>query len=135
MLELVLAQSLPTAHGPLTWAEVAERIGIPAMLLLFIMFAIVGGAYAVARWVVKPLLASHLAQNEAHVKFVETCGESLKTLSTAEAAEGPRLAALEVATKETQKIAVQLKGMIGKLGRGLTASDERRSADNGSKDE
>jgi len=108
---------------PATWAEIAERIGIPAAVLLLVLIALGLGAAWVARHVIQPLVNSWLAMNKAHVDFVKKCGDAIDRLSLAEVAQTAEIGAIRKQGAQTLEAVRgvddrmhELKTMVSQLG-------------------
>jgi hypothetical protein len=115
--------------NPLTWAEVGERIGVPAMILLLLLGMFCVAAWWAARHVVKPVVASHL-------QFVKQCGSALETLKAQEVAQTAAINELREDHRTTRETVEgicetvtevhgqvrQVKGMLSRRDRGTESN-------------
>ncbi len=112
-----------TPASPMTWAEIVERIGVPAAFLLLVLLAIIAAAVWTAKHVVKPVTSAHL-------RFVDRCDKTLAQLAATSAAHDARLSSIsKVQEQHGEKLdelggqVRQVKGIVGKIARGESSSN------------
>lgn len=105
------------AESAKTWAEVGERLGIPALITLVLLSMLGFAAAWIARNMLKPL-------TQEFIRFMRAASESDKKMNARHERMENRLDGLDKRLQqngerieEVQSDVRQLKGMVGKLPR------------------